>query len=333
MLKENKNYIFIINNLFHIIYFLSLINKYKIKNYLLIINNTNNFFYLWKYNKVFDENNIKYFVCCWENYKISNFVYKILFDYIYCYFKLIKYRNYNLVISDDNNISNQIIINSLGTKSKDLVLINNNLYWLIYKKYKISNNLKINKFYKYFLKLLKINKRREIWENYNYKSKYYIDNINQNIIKESEEYLFTIFSKYFKWLKWIIDSDKNIILFSQNIIDEWRIKKIEYLDNIRKIESRYKWYNLYIKPHPLENISYYENNYNIINKYIPSELLDIYLWNFNTNIYLTYYSTIILNTHNWDKNIIEYNKLPSEEKIIVNELVTNFNINKIQLNV
>jgi hypothetical protein len=332
MLKENKNYVFIINNVFHIIYYISLINKFNIKKYLLIINNTNNFFYLWKYNKVFNENNIKYFVCCWENYNFKNFLYKIPFNYIYCYINLYKYRKYNLIISDDNNISNQIIINSVWIRNKELILINNNLYWLIYKKYKFENKFKVNKIYNLFLKFCKINKRREIWKNYLYNKKYYIDAIDLSLIKDSKEYLENIFKSYIKWLDKIINNNNNIILFSQNLIDEWRINKSDYLRNLEKIQRKFQWYNLYIKPHPLENTTYYENEYKVINKFIPSELLDIYLSMFWKNIYLTYYSTIILNIQNWDKFLIDFNNLPNEEKLIIKELNTNFNIDILKIN-
>lgn len=267
MLKENKNYVFIINNTFHIILYLSLIKRYNIRDYLLIINNTNNYFFLWKYNKVFNNNNIKYFVCSWENYNLKNFFYKIIFDYINCIVKLFKYRKYDLVISDDNNISNQIIINSLWTKNKNLLLINNNLYWLIYKKYNnVKNQKKLNIIYRYYLKLFKINKLRKIWVNYSYTKKYYINDINLNIIKENSLFLIDFFKDYFKTIKWIIKNDKNIILLSQNLIDEWRISKETYMTNLKMIKSKYKWYNLYIKPHPLENTNYYEKDYNVINK-------------------------------------------------------------------
>ncbi len=330
MLKENKNYVFIVNNTFHIIYFLSLIKEYNIKNYLLVVNNTNNYFVLWKYDKLFKKNNINYIKCCWENYNYKIFLFKIIYDYIFCFIKLYKYRKYDLIISDDNNISNQIIINSIWSKSKSLFLINNNLYWLIYKKNKnINSSIKVNIFYNIILKFLWINKIRNIWENYNYSNKTYIDKIDFNPIKSNKKYLLQIFKDNIENIKKEINLNKNIILFSQNLIDEWRINKNDYLKELQKIKNKYIWYNIFIKPHPLENTSYYEKEYKVLNKFLPSELLDIYLSNFKNNIYLTFYSTIIINLNFWNKFIIDYNDFPKEEKIIQSELINTFNIKKI----
>lgn len=153
---------------------------------------------------------------------------------------------------------------------------NNTLFWII------NNNIIKNKYnfkniiYNFYLLFFWINKFKNLSFVFKYKFKLSYTNIDKSIIFKNIQYFKKIFSDKLKSLnniKW----DKNIIFLSQNIIDEYWIKKDKFINELLKIEKIYKnkWFNFYIKPHPLENISYYEEKFNLIDRSIPSELLDI----------------------------------------------------------
>lgn len=320
-----EKYCFTINNTFHILYFLWICKKYKICNYLFLINNTNNFFIKWGYDKIFEKENINYIILKWED-SFRKFPLSII--------DIIKYKIevkknlknitwYKLIVSQDSTISNNIILDFLSLKDNVfLSLIDSTVYSII----KDNNKQVKYLLYKFYLKLLWINRWIKSWENFKYKNKLFSNNLDKNIIFDNIPYYKNIFSNKLRSLnniKW----DKNIIFLSQNIIDEYWIKKDNFINELIKVEKTYKnkWFDFHIKPHPLENTSYYENKFNLIDKSIPSELLDIYFWNKDT-VYVTFFSTVINNLQFWKKFLIWNIGFKENETQIINMLNKDFNI-------
>ena len=328
--NSEKKYCFTINNTFHIIYFLSIIKKYKLKNYLFIINNTNDFFISWKYNKIFDKENIKYKIIKWEDSfrKFPHSIIDIIIFKTYIINNLKYITWYKLIISWDSTISNNIIVKYLSKKNELFSLIDTTIYSMI----KNNNLYIIYIIYKLYLKILWVNRWLKSWIFFNYKYKIYSKDLDKNIIKNNINYLECIFSKKLNKLN-NIKTNKNIIFLSQNIIDEYKINKNIFIEKIRKIKNFYdlKWYNFSVKPHPLENTSYYEKKFNIIDKSIPSELLDIYFWEKDT-IYITFFSSVINNINFWKKYLIWNIWFWENEKQIINMLNKDFNIPYLNLN-
>lgn len=323
--NSNLKYCFTINNTFHILYFLWICKKYKINNFLFLINNTNNFFIKWWYDKILNKENLQYIIIDWED-SFRTFPFSII--------DILKYKRkikkklktitwYKLIVSQDSTISNNIILDFLSLIDNDfLSLIDSTAYSIIRDNNKWFKYL----LYKVYLKILWINRWIKSWENFKYKNKIFSNNLDKNILFDNISYFKKIFSNKLKFLnniKW----DKNIIFLSQNIIDEYWINKNIFIKKLLKIQKIYenKWFKFYIKPHPLENTSYYEKKFNLINKSIPSELLDIYFWDKKT-IYITYFSTVINNLQFWKKYLIWDIWFWKNETQIINMLNKNFNI-------
>jgi len=327
MINKNGKYIFVVTNSFSFIYFLCLIEKYKLKNIIIIINNSYNFFINSEYYKILNNFNINYIVITWEN-KIRSFPYSII-DIIKIRKeiknKCISLEWYKIITWHDYIITDQLILNFLKKR--------NILFWIINNNF-IKNKYNFNKIiYKsfYFL-FFWINKFKNLSYVFEYKFKSSYKDIDKNIIFDNIFYLKNLFSDKLKSLD-NIKSDKNIIFLSQNIIDEYWIEKNKFINELWKIEKIYKnkWYNFYVKPHPLENTSYYEKKFNLIDKSIPSELLDIYFWDKET-IYITFFSTVINNLQFWKKYLIWDIWFWENEKQIINMLNKNFNISFLKLN-
>jgi len=323
--NPDLKYCFTINNTFHILYFLWICKKYKINNFIFLINNTNNFFIKWGYNKIFEKEKIKYICLNGEN-SFRRFPYSII-DIIKYKLeiknKLKKVNWYKLIVSQDSTISNNIILNYLSLIDNDfLSLIDSTAYSIIK-----DNNKWLKYFlYKIYLKILWINRWIKSWEHFKYKNKIFSNNLDKSILFDNISYFKKIFSNKLKSLnniKW----NKNIIFLSQNIIDEYWINKDLFKNTLIRIKEKFKnkWYSFYIKPHPLENTSYYEKDFKVIDKYIPSELLDIYFWDKDT-IYLTYFSTVINNLNLWKKYLIWDIGFWINEKQIIKILNKDFKI-------
>ena len=321
MLNKNNNYIFIITNSFSFIYFLWIIKKYELKNIVIIINNSYNFFMNSKYDNILDKLNIKYIIITWED-KIKSFPYSII-DIIKIKQeikkKCILLKWYQIITWHDYITTDQLILKFLKKNNILLWIINNNI---IKNKYNFDNII----YSLFYLIFFWINKFKNLSYIFNYKFKILYKDIDKNIIFDNILYLKTLFSNKLESLnniKW----NKNIIFLSQNIIDEYWINKDLFIKKLIKIQNIYKnkWFNFYIKPHPLENASYYEKNFNLIDKSIPSELLDIYFWDKET-IYITYFSTVINNLQFWKKYLIWDIWFWENEKQIINMLNKDFNI-------
>jgi len=328
--NQNQKYCFTINNTFHILYFLAITKKYNLQNTIFLINNTNNFFTKWWYDKICDNNKINYIILPWENY-FRQFPYSII-DVIK-YKKQIKNKLknitwYKLIVSQDSTISNSIILKYLALIDNDfLALIDTTAYSIIKdKNYWVKYLL-----YKLYLKILWVNRWIKSWEYFSYEYKIYSNDLDKTILKEQIWYLKQVFSKKLDKLE-NIKSNKNVIFLSQNIIDEYWINKDTFINKLENIKQYYnkQWYEFYIKPHPLENTSYYENQFNLIDKFIPSELLDIYFWDKNT-IYITFFSTVINNLNFWQKYLIWDLWFWDNEKQIIKLLNRNFNIPFLQI--
>lgn len=322
--NKYKKYCFTINNTFHIIYFLSIIKKYKLKNCLFIINNTNNFFIKWWYDLIFKKNKWNHIVLNWED-NFRRFPLSIIdiINYKFYTINALKHISwYELIISWDSTISNNIIVKYLSINNKLLLLVDTTAYSII-----PDNNKQIKYLlYKNYLKILWIHRWIKSWKKFNYKYKLFSNNIDKSIIRKNTNDLSNIFKEKLKSLN-NIKTYKNIIFLSQNIIDEYKIDKnifIWKMEEIKKIYDK-KWYKFYIKPHPLENTLYYENNFNIIDKYIPSELLDLYFWDKDT-IYITYFSTVINHIQFWKKYLIWDIWFSKNEKQIIKMLNEDLNI-------
>lgn len=323
--NSNEKYCFTINNTFHILYFLWICKKYKINNFLFLINNTNNFFIKWWYDKILNKENIQYIVVDWED-SFRKFPLSII-DIIQYKSKIKKkLKNitwYKLIVSQDSTISNNIILDFLSLIDNDfLSLIDSTAYSIIRDNNKWFKYL----LYKLYLRILWVNRWIKSGEYFNYKYKIFSNNLDKNILFENIQYFKEIFSDKLKSLnniKW----DKNIIFLSQNIINEYWINKDIFIKKILEIQKKYKdkWFELYIKPHPLEDTSYYEKEFSLIDKSIPSELLDIYFWDKET-IYITFFSTVINNLQFWKKYLIWDIWFWKNEKQIIHMLNKDFNI-------
>jgi hypothetical protein len=294
---KNEKYLFIINNFFQLFYFIFIIKEFNIKNYIFIIPNYKNYL-----------KNFLFFLD-WINYIILNDIEirKIPFSFIDIikHKKKIKkifsnkYQKYKIIATTNNNILNKLLL--WYFKNNEIFLINTTPDSLIKKERilydKIFDFITCNK-NNFIFKLNYFDLKWEYFYN-KYKNIFDIkkikENLNLNLNKDISIFLWQNHKEL-----WLSDNIYNNILL-----------------NIKK-EYKNKWIEFYIKPHPLDNFNYLE--FNLIDKKIPWELLNLILKPERTEL-LTFFSSTILSIKANKKNIIkyeyEYNKV---QKALINKI-------------
>lgn len=317
-LKQDK-YLFIVTNTFSLLYFLYLIKYNKLNSYNLIINNEKDFFRKSWFDKVFKKNGINFTIISWS--KKRKFPFSIIDIARYKYLELRslnKFKWYKVILWHDVILSDKLILQKLNKKNTLFYFINNNF---------ILDNPLPKRGYDYYLKFLfNISMNRKLWESFSYKKKIYIEDIDKEGFINNLDSLRKIFADKVKLLNDTVKKKSNVIFLSQNIIWECWIPQKVYVKTINNIKDYYenKWYSFFVKPHPLEDIKVYDW-YNIINKYIPSEFFNL-LEEKKDIVYITFFSSVILNIFNWNKKLIWdiwFNKYDLE---IINKLNTHFKI-------
>ncbi|PID83983.1 hypothetical protein CSB09_03035 [Candidatus Gracilibacteria bacterium] len=150
--------------------------------------------------------------------------------------------------------------------------------------------------------------------------------LDTKILHKHLDFLKSIFLEKLESLK-AITTKKNVIFLSQNIIDEYKISPSLFRNKLFEIRNEFthRGYTFFIKPHPLENTSYYKGQFDIIDKTIPSELLDIYFGDKET-IYITFFSTVILNLQFGKKYLIGDIGFGENERSIIDLLYEKYKI-------